>query len=63
MIFPTYYVGEGFPGTIIDAFSSGIPDIATDWRYNSEIVQNGKTGYIYKLNQNGPMSIGWTLKV
>lgn len=51
LIFPTYYIGEGFPGTIIDAYSSGVPVIATDWRYNSEIVHNGKTGFIYKLNQ------------
>lgn len=49
LVFPTYYVGEGFPGTIIDAFSSGLPVIATDWRYNSELVSNGKTGFIYRL--------------
>lgn len=51
LIFPTYYMGEGFPGTIIDAFSSGVPVISTDWRYNSEIVHDGKTGYIYELKQ------------
>jgi len=50
LLFPTYYEGEGFPGTIIDAFSSGLPAIATDWRYNSELISNGETGFIYKLN-------------
>ena len=25
LLFPTYYSGEGFPGTLIDAFSSGLP--------------------------------------
>ncbi len=38
LLFPTYYEGEGFAGTLIDAFSAGVPVIATDWRYNSELV-------------------------
>jgi glycosyltransferase involved in cell wall biosynthesis len=57
LIFPTYYEGEGFPGTIIDAFSSGLPVIATDWRYNSELVSHGKTGFLYKLDKKNK-SIG-----
>ncbi len=52
LLFPTYYSGEGFPGTIIDAFSSGLPVIATDWLYNSEIVSDGRTGIIYKINES-----------
>ncbi|ABN53541.1 MAG TPA: glycosyl transferase family 1 [Hungateiclostridium thermocellum] len=48
MLFPTYYEGEGFAGTIIDAFASGLPVIASDWRYNSEIVQDYKTGRIFR---------------
>ncbi len=48
LLFPTYYEGEGFPGTIIDAFSAGVPVIATDWKYNKEIVAHGENGYIYK---------------
>ena len=50
LLFPTYYSGEGFPGTIIDAFSAGLPVLASDWKYNAEIVQDGMTGYIYKAN-------------
>lgn len=41
LIFPTYYIGEGFAGTAIDAFASGIPVVASDWRYNSEVVNDG----------------------
>ncbi len=52
LLFPTYYDGEGFPGTVIDAFSSGLPVIATDWLYNSEIVTDGVTGYIYNITEN-----------
>lgn len=47
LLFPTFWLGEGFPGTIIDAFSSGLPVIATDWISNSEIIKNGKTGLVY----------------
>lgn len=50
LIFPTYYEGEGFAGTFIDAFSAGVPIIASDWRYNSEILDDGKTGSIFKSN-------------
>lgn len=48
LLFPTYYEGEGFAGTLIDAMAAGIPVIASDWRYNSEIVKDGKIGFIIK---------------
>lgn len=47
LLFPTYWKGEGFPGTIVDAFSAGLPVIATDWNCNSEIVDNGINGILY----------------
>lgn len=47
LLFPTYYDGEGFAGTVIDAYAAGIPVIATDWRYNNEVVKNNMTGIIY----------------
>lgn len=50
LLFPTYYAGEGFAGTLIDSFSAGVPVIASDWKYNAEIV-NGNTGYVYPLNK------------
>lgn len=48
LLFPTYYSGEGFPGTIIDAYASGLPVIATNWRYNPEIIQHQVDGIIYE---------------
>lgn len=45
LLFPTYYDGEGFAGTIIDALSSGIPIIASNWKYNSELI-NEKIGIL-----------------
>lgn len=50
LLFPTRYPGEGHAGTLIDAFASGLPVIASDWRYNSEIVKEGQVGYLYNLN-------------
>lgn len=47
LLFPTCWNGEGFPGTIIDAFSAGVPVIATDWNCNSEIIDNNINGIIY----------------
>lgn len=52
LLFPTYYPGEGFAGTLIDALSSGLPIIASDWRYNKEIVSEA-VGIIYPTENNG----------
>ncbi len=51
LLFPTYYEGEGFAGTLIDAFSAGVPVIASDWKYNAEIV-NSNVGYAYPTKDN-----------
>lgn len=50
LLFPTFYEGEGFPGTIIDAFSSGLPVIASDWKYNKEIICSDECGYLLDEN-------------
>lgn len=47
MLFPTTWDGEGFPGTVIDSFSAGLPVVASDWNSNSEIITNGVNGIIY----------------
>lgn len=46
LLFPTFYDGEGFAGTLIDAFSAGVPVIASDWKYNAEIV-NESVGCVF----------------
>ena len=48
LLFPTFYEGEGFAGTLIDAMAAGVPIIASDWRYNAEIVKEGINGKIIK---------------
>lgn len=52
LLFPTYYEGEGFAGTILDAFSAGVPVIGTDWKYNSEIIKDKKNGLIYSYKNS-----------
>lgn len=47
LLFPTYYEGEGFAGTIIDAYAAGVPVIATDWKYNKEIIKDKQDGLLY----------------
>lgn len=46
LLFPTCYEGEGFAGTLIDAYSAGVPVIASDWKYNAELV-NEDVGFVY----------------
>ena len=47
LLFPTYYSGEGFAGTVLDAFAASIPVVANDWKYIREMVQDGENGLIY----------------
>lgn len=47
LLFPTTWDGEGLAGTVIDAFSACVPVIATDWRSNGEIIEQGKDGILY----------------
>ena len=56
MLFPTYYHGEGFPGNVIDAYNTGLPMIATDWLYNSDVVLDGKTGLLVPIKNPRALS-------
>ena len=56
VLFPTYYEGEGFAGTVIDSFASGVPVIASDWKYNPEIIKTGVTGVIFPVRNTEEFS-------
>lgn len=47
LLFPTYYEGECFAGTIIDAFAAGLPVIASDWHDNPNIIKDNVNGIIF----------------
>ncbi len=51
MLFPTWYEGEGFAGVVVDAFCAGVPLIATDWKYNPQVIIHGENGIIYSVNE------------
>ena len=59
MLFPTYWMGEGFPGVIIDAFIAGLPVIATDWNMNKEVIEDGETGIIIPIKD--AKALAWAM--
>lgn len=55
LLFPTRYKTEGIPGTIIDAYFSGLPVIASRWESFEEVVIEGKTGLGYEILNVGDL--------
>jgi len=55
LIFPTHFKTEGIPGTIIDAYSAGLPVLASQWDAASEIINHGITGFIYDFAQKSKL--------
>lgn len=50
-VFPTKYTGDGIPGSIVDSYIAGVPLIASEWSACTEIIDEGKTGIIYKFGE------------
>lgn len=50
MLFPTSYPGECFAGTLIDALAAGLPVLASDWRSNAELIEEGRTGFLFPVH-------------
>lgn len=50
LVLPSYYEGEGFPGSIIDAYIAGIPVIVSKWKDFPEFVDDGLTGFTFDLS-------------
>lgn len=49
-LFPTRHKREGFPASLIDAFSAFLPVISADISYNKEIVVDGENGIVTAEN-------------
>lgn len=47
LLFPTRFLNEGIPGTIIDGFAAGILIICSDWKYRTELIVDGENGLVY----------------
>lgn len=50
LVLPTRYLGEGYPGAILEAYAQGTPVIATAWRAIPEIVEEGATGLLVEID-------------
>ena len=46
-VFPSEYEAEGFPAVLAEAMAAGLPILASDICYNSEIVVDGRNGWIF----------------
>lgn len=53
MLLPTHFFTEGLPGSIVDAYISGIPVIVTKWKHATEFVDDGETGIIIPFDDDG----------
>lgn len=49
-IFPTKYKTEGLPASILDSFFAGTPVVASRWNYYDEVIEEGKTGLSFEIN-------------
>ena len=49
LLFPTRFYTEGIPGTIIDAYASGVPVLSARWESYRDLVNEGVTGIGYTL--------------
>lgn len=50
VVLPTFAPQEGLPGVIVEAYSIGMPVIATRWRAVPDIVKDGHTGLLVAPN-------------
>lgn len=55
LLFPTHYPTEGIPGTIVDAFCSATPVIASRWQSWDEMICEGENGLTYELGSRGAL--------
>lgn len=55
LLFPTKFYVEGVPGTIIDAYASGLPVISSKWESFADVIDDGITGYGYEFDNLGAL--------
>ena len=60
LLLPSWYDGEGYPGTILEAYSLGRPVIATRWKYIPEVVEDSGNGLL--VEPKDPVSLANAMK-
>ena len=58
MLLPTHFYTEGLPGSVVDAYISGIPVIVTEWKHSHEFVDEGKSGFIVPFEDGVQQLVG-----
>lgn len=48
MVLPSRHKSEGVPGSVVDAYESGVPVISSKIGYLPFVVKHGETGYIFE---------------
>jgi len=61
LILPSYMEAEGYSGVIFEAYSVGIPVVATHWNSLPEIVLDGQTGLLVKPRDTASLCAAMTL--
>lgn len=56
LVFPTYHLGEGHPGVIIEAMQAGIPVISTRFRASAELITDGENGFLIPVGNSLALS-------
>lgn len=46
LVLPTHFYTEGLPGSVVDAYISGLPVVVTKWLHATEFIDNEHTGFI-----------------
>jgi glycosyltransferase involved in cell wall biosynthesis len=49
-LFPSYFEAENFPTVILEAFSAGLPVLATRWRGITDQVVTGYNGFLHDVH-------------
>ena len=57
LLFPTFFHGEGFPGSIVDSFNTGLPIIASDWLYNKDVITHEVNGLLVPARNPSALSL------
>lgn len=51
LLFPTRFYTEGIPGTIIDAYASGVPVISSEWENYADVIERNVTGITFPFEK------------
>lgn len=60
-VFPTFYHNECFPLVLLEAMSYGLPCVSTNEGAISDIIEDGKTGFV--VVKNNPLQLADKLEV